>query len=139
MRAALRAPAPGPDLFAEDLPKVHVGETWAKKLKDGTRLYLVLEADNAGHLRLQNIAVPSSVFESSADKMLASGYFLVSQAPYVDLTRSRHAKHVVKPKRCPHTLDFLEGRADREPPVIVGSGGEPPGTDSRQDPRDADT
>jgi hypothetical protein len=124
LRSALRAPAPGPDLFPEDLPKIHVGETWAKKLKDGTRLYLVLEADTAGHLTLQNIAVPSSVFQSTADKMLSSGYFLVSQAPYVDLTRSRHAKHAVTPKRCPHTLDFLEGRADREPPVFAGSGEE---------------
>ncbi|HSD59565.1 MAG TPA: hypothetical protein VLC55_01775 [Burkholderiales bacterium] len=126
MSATLRAPAPGPDLFPDHLPKVHVGETWAKKLKDGTRLYLVLEADAAGNLTLQNIAVPASVFQSRADKMLASGYFLVSQAPYVDLARSRHAKHVVKPKRCPHTLDFLEGRADREPPVIVENEGGPP-------------
>lgn len=116
MRAALRAP--GPDLFPEDLPRVHVGETWAKKLKDGTRLYLVLEADPAGHLTLQNIAMPSSVFESTADKMLASGYFLVSQTPYVDLARARRSKNVLKPKRCPHTLDFLEGRADREPPPL---------------------
>ncbi|HET9700385.1 MAG TPA: hypothetical protein VFP70_05630 [Burkholderiales bacterium] len=121
MRAALRAPAPGPDLFPEDLPRVHVGETWAKKLKDGTRLYLVLEADAAGHLTLQNIAVPSSVFQSSADKMLASGYFLVSQTPYVDLARARRSKNVLAPKRCPHTLDIFEGRADREPPVLGGS------------------
>lgn len=124
MRTALRAPAPGPDLFPEDLPKVHVGETWAKKLKEGTRLYLVLEADTAGHLTLQNIAVPSSIFQSTADKMLASGYFLVSQTPYVDLARARRSKNVLTAKRCPHTLDFLEGRADREPPVLAGSGDE---------------
>ncbi len=122
MRAALRAPAPGPDLFPEDLPRVHVGETWAKELKDGTRLYLVLEADPAGNLTLQNIAVPSSVFQSTAGKMLASGYFLVSQTPYVDLARARRSKNVLKPRRCPHTLDFLEGRADREAPVIVENG-----------------
>lgn len=126
MSAALRAPAPGPDLFPEDLPRIHVGETWAKKLKDGTRLYLVLEADTAGHLTLQNIAVPSSVFQSTAGKMLASGYFLVSQTPYVDLARARRSKNVLKPKRCPHTLDFLEGRADREPPVLVENEGGTP-------------
>jgi hypothetical protein len=125
LRAALRASAPGPDLFPEDLPKVHVGETWAKKLKDGIRLYLVLEADTAGHLTLQNIAVPSSVFQSTADKMLASGYFLVSQTPYVDLARARRSRNVLNPKRCPHTLDFLEGRADREPPVLSGEPGDP--------------
>jgi hypothetical protein len=50
--------------------------------------------------------------------MLASGYFLVSQTPYVDLARSRRSKNALKPRRCPHTLDFLEGRADREPPVL---------------------
>ncbi|HEX9179435.1 MAG TPA: hypothetical protein VF859_03500 [Burkholderiales bacterium] len=126
MSAALRAPAPGPDLFPEDLPKIHVGETWAKKLKDGTRLYLVLEADTAGHLTLQNIAVPSSVFQSTAGKMLASGYFLVSQTPYVDLARARRSRHVLPAKRCPHTLDFLEGRADRERPVLVENEGGTP-------------
>lgn len=124
MRAAPKAPAPGPDLFPEDLPKVHVGETWAKKLKDSTRLYLVLEADTAGHLMLQNIAVPSSVFASTADKMLASGYFLVSQTPYVDIARARRSKYALPPKRCPHTLDIFEGRADREPPVLAGNGNE---------------
>jgi hypothetical protein len=113
-----RSPAPGQDLFAEDRPKVHAGETWAKNLKDGTRLYLVLEADTSGNLTLQNIAVPSSVFKTTADRMIGSGYFLVSQAPYVDLARAKRAKHVLKPRRCPFTLDFLEGRADSQVPVI---------------------
>jgi hypothetical protein len=113
-----QVPAQDADLFQEDLRKVHAGETWAKHLKDGTRLYLVLEADSAGHLRLQNIAVPSSVFETTADKMFTSGYFLVSQTPYVDLGRTKRAKHVFKPRRCPHTMDFIEGRADSQVPII---------------------
>jgi hypothetical protein len=108
----------GQDLFPEDLPKVHAGETWAKTLKEGTRLYLVLEADTAGNLTLQNIVMPSSVFRTTADRMLGSGYFLVSQAPYVDLARAKRAKHALKPRRCPYTLDFLEGRADSQVPVI---------------------
>lgn len=113
-----RALPQAPDLFPEDLPKVHAGETWAKNLKDGTRLYLVLEADSAGNLLLQNIAMPASVFRTSADKMIASGYFLVSQTPYVDLARAKRAKHVYKPNRCPHTVDFIEGRPDSQVPAI---------------------
>lgn len=105
-----------PDLFATDRPRVHPGETWAKRLKDGTRLYLVLDADDTGWVKLQNIDTPSSVFESSADKIIASGYFLISQQPYVDLARHRRGQTSLKPTRCPRTVDFLEGRPDCEPP-----------------------
>lgn len=100
--------------------KIQAGETWAKKKSDGTvTLYLVVKADARGNLTLQNIATPSSVFKTTADKMLASGYFLVSQTPYVDLKRkSKRRAANVKPHRCPFTFDFLEGRADSQVPTV---------------------
>lgn len=100
--------------------KIQAGETWAKKQKGGSVTpYLVLKSDAAGHVTLQNIANPSSVFSTTAHRMLAAEYYLVSQTPYVDLTRnSKRAKHVVKPRRCPYTVDLFEGRADFQPPEI---------------------
>lgn len=115
-RATAKKQPCGPDLFAPDLPRVHIGETWAKQLKDGARLYLVLDADDTGWVKLQNIDTPSSVFETTADKIIASGYFLISQQPYVDLGRHKRGQTSLKPRRCPRTVDFLEGRPDCEPP-----------------------
>jgi hypothetical protein len=123
-RAVARKQSRGPDLFSSDLPRVHVGETWAKRLKDGTRLYLVLDADESGRVRLQNIDTPSSVFETAADKIIASGYYLVSQQPFVDLGRHKRGQTSLKPRRCPRTVDFLEGRPDCEPPARKPAAGD---------------
>lgn len=111
----------GPDLFSTGSPKVHAGETWAKKIRDGTRLYLVLDTDGTGWVKLQNIDTPSSVFETTADKIISSSYYLVSQQPYVDLGRHKRGKTSLKPRRCPRTVDFLEGRPDCEPPLLAGA------------------
>lgn len=101
--------------------KIQAGETWAKKKSDGTvTLYLVVKADPRGSLTLQNIATPSSVFKTTTDRMLASGYFLVSQTPYVNLAcnKSKRKAALPSPHRCPFTVDFLEGRADFQVPTV---------------------
>ncbi len=100
--------------------KIQAGETWAKKQKDGSVTpYLVLKSGASGQVALQNIANPSSVFNTTAQRMLAADYFLVSQTPYVDLNRKgRKKKHAIKPRRCPYTVDLFEGRADSQPPSV---------------------
>jgi hypothetical protein len=99
--------------------QIHTGETWGKyKKTGGLAVYLVLNIDRHGLLTLQNLDNPSSIFETVAEKLESSGYFRVSETPYVNLTASRRSKHKHKTRltRCPLTVDLFEGRADSELP-----------------------
>jgi hypothetical protein len=96
--------------------EIRVGETYGRQKHDGTcALYTVTRAKN-GVLTLQNVDVPGSVFDTTAEKLERAGYRLVSQAPYVAPPAGRRGRRVGKPSRCPHTVDFIEGRADKEKP-----------------------
>lgn len=71
-------------------------------------------------LTLQNIDNPLSLFETTAQKLVSSGYVRISQTPYIDLNATaKKRKAARKPSRCPLTLDFLEARADSERPAAV--------------------
>lgn len=68
---------------------------------------------------LQSIDNPRHLFVASVQKLAAAGYVRVSQTPYVQTAAltSKQRKLAPKPTRCPHTLDFLEERADSERPA----------------------
>jgi len=72
-------------------------------------------------ITLQNIENPLSLFETTAQKLAASGYIRVSQTPYIDMQKknTKQRKTLRKPSRCPYTMDFLENRADNEKPLPV--------------------
>ena len=72
-------------------------------------------------LTLQNIDNPLSLFETTAQKLVSSGYVRISQTPYIDLNAAtaKKRKAARKPTRCPLTFDFLEARADSERPAAV--------------------
>lgn len=100
--------------------QIHIGETWGKQRSSGELVvYLVLKADRKGHLTLQNLSTPHSVFETDAEKLEMGGYFRVSETPYVNLSANRHKKHNhhIRITRCPRTVDLFEGRADSEFPM----------------------
>lgn len=101
--------------------RIHVGETWGKHRKTGElAIYLVLKSDRHGLLTLQNLTTPGSIFETVADKLESSGYFRVSETPYVNLNASprQKQKHTARITRCPRTVDLFEGRADSELPKL---------------------
>ncbi len=101
--------------------QIHVGETWGKHKKTGElAVYLVLNIDRYGLLTLQNLSNPGSVFETVADKLESSGYFRISETPYVNLAASprQKLKHKTRITRCPRTVDLFEGRADSEFPKL---------------------
>lgn len=84
-------------------------------------MYSVLKVSKSS-ITLQNIDNPLSLFETTAQKLQASGYLLISQTPYINtqpMTPKRR-KVARKPNRCPYTLDFLENRADNERPSPLG-------------------
>ena len=83
-------------------------------------MYNVLKAAK-GIITLQNIDNPLSLFESTPEKLVSSGYVRISQTPYIntEITGSKKKKTAKKPTRCPYTLDFLEARADSERPAAV--------------------
>jgi hypothetical protein len=104
--------------------QIHIGEAWGKKRSSGELMvYLVLKVDRKGHLTLQNLSTPHSIFETEAEKLEASGYFRVSETPYVDLADShrKKQKHRIRITRCPRTVDLFEGRADSEFPMLLAA------------------
>jgi hypothetical protein len=111
--------------------KVQTGEIYGKQTSSKFVMYNVLKvtkpkgakANNPSQdvVTLQNIDNLLSLFETTAQKLVSSGYLLISQTPYIDLTAntSKKRKAAKKPTRCPLTLDFLEARADSERPAPV--------------------
>ena len=105
---------------------VHTGEIYGKQTSAKFVMYNVLKVVKTKSLReevltLQNIDNPLSLFETTAQKLVSSGYVRISQTPYIDLTAAttKKLKAVRKPMRCPLTFDFLESRADSERPAAA--------------------
>ena len=100
------------------------GEIYGKQTAAKFVMYIVLKAAK-GIITLQNIDNPLSLFETTVQKLVESGYIRISQTPYIDLNAATPKKHKVakkrifKPRRCPLTFDFLEDRADSERPEDV--------------------
>lgn len=94
------------------------GEIYGKQTSAKFVMYNVLKAAK-GVITLQNIDNPLSLFETTAQKLVSSGYIRVSQTPYIntEISGAKKKKAVKKPTRCPYTLDFLEARADSERPA----------------------
>ena len=99
---------------------IHVGEIYGKQTTGKFVMYNVLKVSKSV-VTLQNIDNPLSLFETTAEKLSASGYVLISQTPYIDLEAStpKRRKAAKKPNRCPLTFDFLEDRADSERPAPI--------------------
>lgn len=95
------------------------GEIYGKKTATKFVMYSVLKV-NKTSVTLQNIDNPLSLFETTEQKLMASGYVRISQTPFIDLSAKtpKRRKAVRKPNRCPHTLDFLSDRADSERPTL---------------------
>lgn len=105
---------------------IHTGEIYGKQTANKFVMYNVLKVSKATKnssevITLQNIDNPLSLFETTAQKLAASGYIRISQTPYIDLeaTTTKRRKAARKPTRCPLTLDFLEERADSERPAPI--------------------
>lgn len=96
------------------------GEIYGKQTSAKFVMYNVLKAAK-GVITLQNIDNPLSLFETTAQKLVSSGYIRISQTPYIntEIFGAKKKKAVKKPTRCPYTLDFLEDRADSERPAPV--------------------
>ncbi len=92
------------------------GEIYGKHQGSKFLMYNVLKVSKKG-ITLQNVDNPLSLFETSADKLEASGYTRISQTPYVDTVSTGKKRRLVrKATRCPYTTDLFEGRADCEKP-----------------------
>lgn len=97
------------------------GEIYGKQTSNKFVMYNVLKVSKA-IITLQNIDNPLSLFETTAQKLISSGYVRISQTPYINTTLTGAKtnkvakKHAIKPRRCPLTFDFLEARADSERP-----------------------
>ncbi len=105
---------------------VHTGEIYGKQTSSKFVMYNVLKVAKTKGMReeiltLQNIDNPLSLFETTAQKLVSSGYVRISQTPYIntEITGSKKKKAAKKPTRCPYTLDFLEARADSERPAAA--------------------
>lgn len=100
---------------------IYSGEVYGKQTSNKFVMYNVLKVSKAT-VTLQNIDNPLSLFETTVQKLSSSGYVRISQKPYVELskikTKSQRNK-AIKVTRCPHTLDFLESRADSERPAPI--------------------
>ncbi len=99
---------------------VLTGEIYGKQTSNKFVMYNVLKATK-GVITLQNIDNPLSLFETTAQKLVSSGYIRISRTPYIntEITGAKKKKVAKKPMRCPYTLDFLEERADSERPTPV--------------------
>lgn len=99
---------------------IHTGEIYGKQTASKFVMYNVLKVSKAV-VTLQNIDNPLSLFETTAQKLVASGYIRISQTPYIDLVSAtpKRRKAARKPTRCPHTFDFLEDRADSQRPAPI--------------------
>lgn len=103
--------------------QIQTGEIYGKQTATKLVMYNVLKVTKSKVVTdeivtLQNIDNPLSLFETTAQKLAASGYIRISQTPYIDLqvTTPKRRKVVKKPTRCPLTFDFLEDRADSQRP-----------------------
>jgi hypothetical protein len=99
---------------------VLTGEIYGKQTSSKFVMYNVLKVSKAV-ITLQNIDNPLSLFETTAQKLVSSGYIRISQTPYIntEVSGAKKKKAIKKPTRCPYTLDFLEARADSERPAPV--------------------
>jgi hypothetical protein len=99
---------------------VLTGEIYGKQTSNKFVMYNVLKVSKSV-ITLQNIDNPLSLFETTAQKLVSSGYIRISQTPYIntEITSAKKRKVAKKPLRCPYTLDFLEARADSERPAPV--------------------
>lgn len=102
------------------------GEIYGKQTTSKMVMYNVLKVNKTKNTReeivtLQNIDNPLSLFETTAQKLCASGYVRISQTPFIDLSANslKKRKAIKKPNRCPLTFDFLEARADSERPAAI--------------------
>lgn len=97
---------------------IHTGEIYGKQTANKFVMYNVLKVGKTS-VTLQNIDNPLSLFETTEQKLVASGYIRISQTPYIDLnsTTVKRRKAAHKPTRCPLTVDFLEERADSQRPA----------------------
>lgn len=109
------------DGLGKPVADVHTGEIYGKQTASKFVMYNVLKVSKTS-ITLQNIDNPLSLFETTAAKLLTSGYILVSQTPYIntEAASSKRRKAARKPLRCPYTLDFLEHRADSQRPSSSG-------------------
>lgn len=100
--------------------QILTGEIYGKQTATKLVMYHVLHIKKEV-ITLQNIDNPLSQFETTAKKLMQSGYIRISQTPYIDLNATNTKKHKIikKPNRCPFTLDFLEARADSERPSAM--------------------
>lgn|GEM_PF-364617 len=100
---------------------IHVGELYGKPAVPGqtSAIYHVVAVHKLG-ITLQNMDNPLSQFETTASKLLQSGYVRLSQTPYVNLQQAGKRKSAQqKLKRCPFTLDVFAERADCERPAVT--------------------
>lgn len=97
---------------------IYTGEIYGKQTAAKVVMYNVLKVSK-NVVTLQNIDNPLSLFETTEQKLVSSGYMRISQTPYIDLNAAtpKKRKAVRKPTRCPLTFDFLESRADSERPA----------------------
>lgn len=106
--------------------QIQTGEIYGKQTAAKLVMYNVLKVTKSKGvtdeiITLQNIDNPLSLFETTAQKLAASGYIRISQTPYIDLqaTTPKRRKAAKKPTRCPLTFDFLEDRADSQRPAPI--------------------
>jgi hypothetical protein len=106
--------------------QIHTGEIYGKQTALKIVMYTVLKiSKNKGSINevitLQNIDNPLRQFETTTQKILSAGYFLISRTPYVNLKVSnpKRGKSTKKLTRCPLTIDFLEDRADSQRPTLI--------------------
>ena len=95
---------------------VQIGEIYGKrKGQDGYVMYAVLRV-RGELITLQNLDGAASPFDTDARNLGQGGYELVSQTPYIRDGATSVRGRSRKPRRCPCTFDFIEGRTDRERP-----------------------
>jgi hypothetical protein len=99
---------------------IYTVEIYGKQTAAKFVMYNVLKASKQV-ITLQNIDNPLSLFETTEQKLAASGYIRISQTPYINTEAmpSKRRKAARKPTRCPHTFDFLEERADNQRPAPI--------------------
>ncbi|HEY0907282.1 MAG TPA: hypothetical protein VGE17_08765 [Methylophilus sp.] len=100
---------------------IHVGELYGKPDTTGkaAAIYHVL-AIQKQTITLQNMDNPLSQFDTTAEKLLQSGYVRLSQTPYVNLQHTSKRKAAqLKLMRCPYTTDIFAERADCERPAVA--------------------
>jgi len=100
--------------------EIHAGEVYGKQTSKQFVMYNVVKIKK-GIITLQNIDNPLSLFESTSQKLLNSGYIRISQTPYIntEITGKKKKRAARKPTRCPNTVDFIEARADTERPTPI--------------------